>query len=229
MFTALWNGVELARSADVIEVEGRLYFPPDAVQLGYLQTAPDRSICEWKGGVAEYFDLVVDARINRAAAWRYPELGPIAAAITGRIAFWKDVWVGWHGPAPAPTPPRIDARTPNVAKALGAADVVWRPSPLPAFGFAPGAAAFEGYLIPSLRVLVDVLATPPEHERAARIAEARARADAICAWNDAYPIERYGYIAVWGSATPSAEAIGLLRQRGVLLALDETPIVLQPS
>lgn len=225
MFKAIWNGVELASGTDVIQVEGRLYFPPGSVRCELLRAAPDRSVCEWKGGEATYFDLVVGGEINRAAAWTYPLLSGNVEPIAGRIAFWKDVVVGWQGPDPAPIPPCIEAKTPNVAKALGVVDVIWRPSQLPGFAFPGGAATFEGYLIPSRNLLVDVLATPPEHERAARIAEARARAEAICAWNGAHPTDRYGYVAVWGSAMPNARTTEMLRRGGVLLALAEEPIV----
>lgn len=218
MFTASWNGTELARSADVIEVEGRLYFPSADVSHRHLAPAPDRSICEWKGGEADYFDVVVAGQVNRAAAWRYQQLGAHASAIIGRIAFWKDVAVGWTGAGAAPRPARIEARTPNVAKALGATDVVWQPALAGVLPLAPGE-VFAGYLIPSLRVIVDVMATPPDPERPARIAEAGMRGEAVTAWNTAHPEATYGYIAVWGSATPDADKIQALRRHGVVLAL----------
>ncbi len=219
MFTAIWNRTELARGDDVIEVEGRLYFQAGDVRHEFLSPAADRSVCEWKGGEAEYFDVVVDGAVNRAAAWRYPRLGDHARPLTGRIAFWKDVAIDWAGAGPAPAPARIEAQTPNVAKALGANDVVWRPALAAALGNPAAMAGFAGYLIPSLRVLVDVLATPPAADRPARIAEAGARAEVIAAWNAAHPGEPYGYIAVWGSATPDAADVAAVRRHEVRLAL----------
>lgn len=218
MFTASWNGTELARSLDVIEVEGRLYFPREAVAHQHLSPAPDRSICAWKGGEADYFDVVAEGQVNRAAAWRYQQVGPQARAIVGRIAFWKDVAVGWTGDGPAPQPARIEARTPNVAKALGATHVVWQPALAEVLRLAKGE-VFAGYLIPSLRVIVDVMATPPEPERAARVNEAAMRGAAVTAWNAVHPDAPYGYIAVWGSATPGEAEIAALRSRAVVLAL----------
>lgn len=226
MFTAFWNDVELARGTDVIAVEGRLYFRRDDVLHRHLTPAPDRSICEWKGGEAEYFDIVAGGQVNRAAAWSYPSLGQQARAIEGRIAFWKDVAVGWAGPGPAPVPGRIDAKTPNVAKALGAADVVWQPKLGAILGPDAAGEVFAGYLIASLRVIVDVMATPPEPERPARIAEGMRRAQAVAAWNAAHPDAAHGYIAVWGSATPAAADIESLRCHAVLLALTAPSLVI---
>ena len=59
MFTAIWNGVELARGENMIEVEieGRPYFRAEDVGGEHLTPAPDRRICEWKGGEVEYFDV----------------------------------------------------------------------------------------------------------------------------------------------------------------------------
>jgi uncharacterized protein (DUF427 family) len=36
---------------------------------------------------------VVDGEINRDAAWYYPEPKEAAAAIRGRVAFWKGIEV----------------------------------------------------------------------------------------------------------------------------------------
>lgn len=126
--------------------------------------------------------MTAGGAITRAAAWRYPRLGNCARVLVGRIAFWKDVAVGWAGPRAAPCIAMLEAHTPNVAKA-GATDVVWRPS---LSALAPPASAAEGfasYLDPSLRVLVDVLVFPRPGERPARIEEARLRAEPVRAWN----------------------------------------------
>ncbi|WP_010188511.1 DUF427 domain-containing protein [Sphingomonas sp. PAMC 26605] len=195
-----------------------LYFRAEDIRQEHLNSAPDRRVCEWKGGEAEYFDLVVMDRVNRAAAWRYPQLGENARALVGRMAFWKDVAVAWDGPGPALIPPVLEARMPNVAKALGATDVLWRPS-LPGLMEDRLMAGSSGYLIPSLRVLVDVLATPPEDERVARMAEARTRGEVVNVWNRAHPDARYGFIAVWDSATPDPTVVGQLRAGAVLLDL----------
>lgn len=48
------------------------YIPKSDFAPGVLQHAPGRStFCEWKGR-AEYYDLVVDGKVAKAAAWTYP-------------------------------------------------------------------------------------------------------------------------------------------------------------
>lgn len=223
MFVAEWNGVELARAESVIEVEGRRYFRPEDVRLDLLSAAPDRSICEWKGGEARYFDIVTGGAINPAAAWRYPRLDDIARVIEGRFAFWRGVTVEWQGAASPPPVLVVEAKTPNVAKALGASDVVWQPV-LPDAIIAPGDEAFAGYLIPSLRLLVNVVATPAAADLHGCIGRARALADRVVAWNAAAGDARYGFIAVWGSATPGATVLASLRAGGVVIDLNAEPI-----
>lgn len=225
MFVATWSGVEIARATSVIEVEGRRYFRPEDVRLDLLLAAPDHSICEWKGGEATYFDIVTGGAVNRAAAWSYPELGEIAHLIEGRFAFWRGVTVEWQGSSDAPPVLVVEARTPNVAKALGANDIVWQPD-LPAAIVGSDQEPFAGYLIHSLRLLVNVVATPPEAELAVRIADARALAERVVAWNETKCHVPYGFIAVWGSATPAAETVSRLRRGAVILDLSEELVVL---
>ena len=47
------------------------YIPPNDVQFEYLQKINKRTICEYKG-IADYYDLRVDGRVSRNAAWSYP-------------------------------------------------------------------------------------------------------------------------------------------------------------
>lgn len=224
MFVATWNGVEVARAASVIEVEGRRYFRPEDARLDLLAAAPDRSVCEWKGGEAVYFDIVAGGAVNRAAAWSYPRLGDIARLIEGRFAFWRGVSVSWQGAGAPPPVLVVEAKTPNVAKALGFADVIWQPDLPPAI-IDPNQEPFAGYLVPSLHILVHVVATPPKAELADRIAEAHMLAKRIMAWNATGCGEPYGFIAVWGSATPSAPTVAMLRNRAIIVDLrDECSI-----
>jgi uncharacterized protein (DUF427 family) len=218
MYTACWNDCTLASGEDVIEVEQRLYFRAEDVRQDLLRAAPERSQCEWKDGKAEYYDVVVGECVNRAAAWCYPRTGSAAMELAGRFSFWRGVEVSWAGPGPAPPRKILQAAIPNVARALGAASVIWRPTLPPALSNAD-VQSFSGYLIPDLRVLVDVMATPSDKERCAYIQAARALGHKVLSWNKDHPSEAYGYIAVWGSATPSAEVITALRARAVVLEL----------
>jgi uncharacterized protein (DUF427 family) len=49
-------------------------------------------VCGWKG-TARYHDVVVDGKVNPAAAWYYPDPKPAAANIRGHVAFWQGVTV----------------------------------------------------------------------------------------------------------------------------------------
>lgn len=95
---ATWNGTVLAESDDVVVVDGKTYFPRDAVQMELLQPSEERSVCFWKG-TAEYFDVVVDGEVNRGAAWHYPTPSPEASMVSDRIAFWRGVQVESGHPA----------------------------------------------------------------------------------------------------------------------------------
>jgi uncharacterized protein (DUF427 family) len=92
MATATWNGTVIAESDDTVVVEGNHYFPLDAVTDGVLVDSDHTSVCPWKG-TARYYSVQVDGEVNRDAAWYYPEPKDAAAAITGRVAFWKGVTV----------------------------------------------------------------------------------------------------------------------------------------
>jgi len=89
---AVWNGVVIAQSDDVVEVEGNIYFPMDAVSPDLLETSDTITRCVWKGE-ARYFTLVVNGERLKDAVWYYPQPSPEASDIAGRIAFWKGVEV----------------------------------------------------------------------------------------------------------------------------------------
>ena len=90
MATARWNGTIIAQSAETIVVEGNHYFPPDAVRRELLRESATHTTCAWKG-VASYYDVVVDGRVNGDAAWYYPAPSDAVRQIRGRIAFWRGV------------------------------------------------------------------------------------------------------------------------------------------
>jgi uncharacterized protein (DUF427 family) len=89
---ATWNGATLASSDAVVTVEGNAYFPPESLDSRFLQPSSHRTVCGWKGE-AHYYDVVVDGKVNPAAAWFYPDPKPAAEEIRGRVAFWKGVRV----------------------------------------------------------------------------------------------------------------------------------------
>lgn len=89
---AIWNGRVLAESERTVVVEGNHYFPADSIKKEYFQSSQTHTVCGWKG-TASYYDVVVDGRTNKDAAWFYPTPKDAAAEIENRVAFWKGVEV----------------------------------------------------------------------------------------------------------------------------------------
>ena len=89
---ATWRGATLAESDDTIVVEGNHYFPPESIQSQYFLRSNEHTYCPWKGE-ASYYDITVGDAVNPGAAWYYPVPKEAAAAIKGRVAFWKGVTV----------------------------------------------------------------------------------------------------------------------------------------
>ena len=89
---AIWNGTLIADTQVFENVEGNVYFPADTVRRKHLTESSTTSVCPWKG-TAHYYNVVVDGKENRDAAWYYPD--PLSAAknITGHVAFWKGVQI----------------------------------------------------------------------------------------------------------------------------------------
>jgi uncharacterized protein (DUF427 family) len=92
MARALWNGVVLAESDDIIIVEGNHYFPPDALNREYFEESETHTVCPWKG-VASYTNIRVNGHVNKDAAWTYPAPKAAADKIAGYYAFWRGVMV----------------------------------------------------------------------------------------------------------------------------------------
>jgi len=92
MAKAIWNSVVLAESDHTEIVEGNHYFPPNSINQEYFQDSSKHTVCPWKG-VANYYDVVVDGKVNSDAAWYYPQPKSGAANIKDHIAFWRGVQV----------------------------------------------------------------------------------------------------------------------------------------
>ncbi|WP_419759047.1 DUF427 domain-containing protein [Acidisoma sp.] len=89
---ATWNGEIIAESDDIVTVEGNAYFPVSALRKDVVVPSSHTSVCPWKG-TAQYYSLEVGGKMNRDAAWYYPEPKEAAAEIRDRVAFWKGVTV----------------------------------------------------------------------------------------------------------------------------------------
>ncbi|MGC9342812.1 MAG: DUF427 domain-containing protein, partial [Bacteroidales bacterium] len=86
----IWNNSVIAESDDILMLEGNAYFPADSINKNFLQESDTHTKCPWKG-TASYYNLNVDGKINKDAAWYYEKPSEQAGDIKGRIAFWKGV------------------------------------------------------------------------------------------------------------------------------------------
>jgi uncharacterized protein (DUF427 family) len=89
---ATWEGVVLAESDDTVVVEGNHYFPDSSLSREHFRPSDTHTTCPWKG-VASYYDVLVDGKVNKDAAWYYPTPKDAAKSVSGRVAFWKGVKV----------------------------------------------------------------------------------------------------------------------------------------
>ena len=89
---AIWNGAVLAESNETLVVEGNHYFPPAALHADFFKPSDKHTVCSWKG-TASYYDVAVDGKVNKDAAWFYPAPQSAAKNIAGYVAFWKGVEV----------------------------------------------------------------------------------------------------------------------------------------
>ena len=63
------------------------YLPREAFVDGVLDSAPGRSVCEWKGE-AVYWTIRVGDRVAERAAWSYPAPEPAYAALRDHLAVY---------------------------------------------------------------------------------------------------------------------------------------------
>ena len=92
MAKAIWNDTVLAETGAYESVEGNVYFPPDTIKSEHFRKSSHHTYCSWKGS-ASYYDVVVDGKVNRNAAWYYPEPKKAAQQIKDHVAFWGGVRV----------------------------------------------------------------------------------------------------------------------------------------
>jgi len=89
---ATWEEAILAESDNTVVVEGNHYFRLESLHREFFRPSNHTSVCPWKG-TAKYYDVLVNGKINRNAAWYYPNPKPAAKQIKDRIAFWNGVQV----------------------------------------------------------------------------------------------------------------------------------------
>lgn len=89
---AIWNNEILADASETVIVEGNHYFPPASLHKQFFKKSEKQTVCSWKG-TANYYDIEVNGKSNKEAAWFYPKPKSAANNITGFVAFWKGVQI----------------------------------------------------------------------------------------------------------------------------------------
>jgi uncharacterized protein (DUF427 family) len=94
---AIWNNQIIAESNDTIVIENNQYFPPDSIKREYFKPSDTHTTCPWKGE-ASYYNVVVDGKENKDAAWYYPvpkagSVEKVGKDFASYVAFWNGVEV----------------------------------------------------------------------------------------------------------------------------------------
>ncbi|HUK07825.1 MAG TPA: DUF427 domain-containing protein [Stellaceae bacterium] len=94
LMKATLSGHVIAESNDIVECKGYQYFPRSSVRLDQLEKAEKTaSDLECPHGV-QFYDVIVDGKRHRRAAWSYEAPQPKMRQVTDRFGFWEDVQVG---------------------------------------------------------------------------------------------------------------------------------------
>jgi uncharacterized protein (DUF427 family) len=88
----IFNGeviAETRRALRVLETSHPpvYYIPPEDVRMEFMQRSNRSTVCEWKGSAA-YYHLQAGDRIEKNAAWYYPNPTPAFAPIRDHVAFY---------------------------------------------------------------------------------------------------------------------------------------------
>ena len=87
------DGRVVAESDDIVACHGYQYFPRTAVRTDWLEkTEKIARDLECPHGV-QFYDVVVDGKRHKRAAWLYEAPRPEMVQIANRFGFWEDVEV----------------------------------------------------------------------------------------------------------------------------------------
>ena len=87
------DGHVVAQSDDIVSARGYAYFTPATVRLDWLEkTEKTTSDLACPHGV-QFYDVDVDGKRHKRAAWSYEKPRPEMAHVGGRFGFWQDVEV----------------------------------------------------------------------------------------------------------------------------------------
>jgi uncharacterized protein (DUF427 family) len=89
---AIWNNQVIAESDKTQVVENNHYFPEESINKEFFSDSQTHTTCPYKG-VASYYNVAVEGKENKDAAWFYPDVKAGYTPIKGYVAFWKGVKV----------------------------------------------------------------------------------------------------------------------------------------
>lgn len=85
MAKAIWDGLVLAESTDIVTVEGNLYVPRSSLKPEFFRPSAHPTTC------ARSLHLEVGGQVNQNAVCIYDDLKRGAAEIKYLVVFWKGV------------------------------------------------------------------------------------------------------------------------------------------
>jgi uncharacterized protein (DUF427 family) len=87
------DGHIVAQSGDIVACNGYQYFPRAAVRVDWLEKVEktEQDLACPHG--VQFYDVVVDGKRHRRAAWSYEAPRPAMAKTADRFGFWEDVEV----------------------------------------------------------------------------------------------------------------------------------------
>ena len=87
---AYWNNELIADSDKTLTLEGIYYFPPESVFQEFIVPSSTRTLNP-ENGEATYYDIIVDGKMNRDAAWSYHKPRSAASHVKDYLGFWRGV------------------------------------------------------------------------------------------------------------------------------------------
>lgn len=87
-----WNGKTIAESYEYSQIEENKYVSSEVANHEYFKKSSVHTRCAWKGTTSCY-RRNVDGKLNKDAAWYYPEPSKAASKIKNHIVFWKEAEV----------------------------------------------------------------------------------------------------------------------------------------
>lgn len=88
--TAEFNGVVIASSDKVVDVDGYIYFPPESLKMEFFKETNHTTTCGWKG-TCNYYTISAGGKSAENACWQYRNPKPTAKHIENYVGFYPVV------------------------------------------------------------------------------------------------------------------------------------------